>query len=37
MKDAGVALKYYMQIMREIEADSKETSASDLEALENGI
>lgn len=37
LKDAGLALKYYMQIMSEIETDSKETSASDLEALENGV
>ena len=37
LKDAGIALKYYKQIMSEIEADSKETSAADLEALENGV
>lgn len=37
LKDAGLALKYYEQIQHEIEADSKETSAADLEALENGV
>ena len=37
LKDAGIALKYYQQIMHEIEADSKETSAADLEALENAV
>ena len=37
LKDAGIALKYYRQIMSEIEADSKETSAADIEALENGV
>ena len=37
LKDAGKALAYYKQIMSEIEADSKETSAEELEALENAV
>lgn len=37
LKDASKALVYYKQIMSEIEADSKETPAADLEALENGV
>ncbi len=37
LKDAGKALAYYKQIKSEIEADSKETSAEELEALENAV